>query len=135
MELVRFKNARELLSWLDSEIAKTRSTFEELKSRLESLKRKAEVERRIESLLREIAGEPRVGRSETRLGELRILVNPQPVEELEVLEKLLEATSLKLQRLESARKLLEPLGAVGEEPVVVELVVEEGAPRNLIIRI
>lgn len=135
MRILRFSSAKELLEHLDRELLSLKSSIEDLKSRIETLRRKAEVTRRVEDLLKEVTSKSFTEVSDVRLANVRILLNPQPREELEELEKVLEVTIMRFNNIEGLRNALRPLSILGEEPMLIELIDRDEGPQAIIIRI
>jgi hypothetical protein len=111
-----FGSFKDLLGYVDSQIANYRKVFGELIRVVEDMRARAERQKRILEVIAKLSPGTQVsgeeGSYQVDLRGVKVLVNPSPVRELEVLERVLEEINNKITRLANLRKDLEALGTL-----------------------
>jgi len=132
-----FGGFKELFSYIDGQIAQYRKVFGELIRVVEDLRGRAERQKRIlEAIAKlspgvQVSGEE--GSYQVDLKGVRVIVNPSPVRELEVMEKILEEINAKIARLTNLRKDLEALGALEGGKILAYI--KDDVPEIILLKI
>ncbi len=136
IEFKSYTKPSEFIEDLEARVTGARSRLKELEGRIDSLREKADVLNKLSSLLASPQGGYNPSVFEARLAEAKLLVNPTPSQELEVLEytaRQLKAMIAALERVLSEVKALEGLGGVGG--LVLDVVYEHGIPTKILLKI
>jgi hypothetical protein len=132
-----FGSFKDLLGYVDSQIANYRKVFGELIRVVEDMRARAERQKRILEAIAKLSPGTQVsgeeGSYQVDLRGVKVLVNPSPVRELEVLEKVLEEINNKITRLANLRKDLEVLGALEGGKVVAYI--KDDVPEIILLKI
>ncbi|MEM4655286.1 MAG: hypothetical protein QXL34_07360, partial [Thermosphaera sp.] len=103
--------------------------------KLEDARARAEQAKKLRELLKSLAGEEISGAGKViDLKDAKILVNPDPVTELQVIEEAIERINRTILSLQNLKKALEPWSSV-EVPNKITVVVKEGIPSSFILRL
>ncbi len=103
-----FRNVSELIKYLDDKIGDIERKLEDISRMLESVKDRKSKYERIKKLVEEISGETAATLSTTIcISGLRVIIDPKPVDEYEVLESVYKALSDKLNVLKRIRDIIE----------------------------
>ncbi len=131
-----FQSVSEFNAYLENEASNLRSQLGESLRRLEALKAKAEMLTKFESLLSQLAKGGEVGGEsrEFALGPVKVVVNPSPKQELEVLVNVVRSVQERLMLIEKIKKALEPLFKAQDVEVKLEVVFENNVPTKIFIR-
>ncbi|MCE4613654.1 MAG: hypothetical protein F7C07_07495 [Desulfurococcales archaeon] len=135
VEIREFDNVKDLIAYMEEEIAKLRAVLGDLLRRLETAKSKAETMVRLEKLISQLGTRGSVGWSELTLGNVKILVNPTPRQEFDILVSVVRRIQDRLEYLEKLRKDLEPLKNLEEASVPLQVVMVNGLPESIFIKI
>jgi len=136
LSYVQFDSVRDMLEYLSNEISKTKTLLGDLLRRVEEDKAKADIMNQIESLLAEVAGRPaRPPEAQLELGGIKIYINPSPKAELDLLLDVLRSVQQRVVQLERAKKSLEPLSKIEGAGIKVTLILENGVPKHVLIKI
>ncbi|MEM4970703.1 MAG: hypothetical protein QXE01_05565 [Sulfolobales archaeon] len=132
-----FTSFKDLFGYIDSQIAQYRKVFGELIRVVEDLRARAERQRRILEVIAKLSPGVQVsgeeGSYQVDLKGVRVIVNPSPLRELEVLEKVLEEINGKIARLTNIRKDLEALGAMEGGKIVAYI--KDDVPEIIILKL
>ncbi len=132
-----FGSFKELLSYVDGQIAQYRKVFGELIRVVEDMRARAERQKKILEVIAKLSPGTQVsgeeGSYQVDLRGVKVLVNPSPVKELEVFEKILEEINAKITRLANLRKDLEVLGALEGAKVVTYI--KDDIPEIILLKI
>ncbi len=136
--LREFSTPKELLAYIDAQLADLRKKLGELLRMIEDLRAKSEQDKKLRSLILSLVGkEANVSTpSETiiTLDKVTILINPSAERELKTMEELAEYINAKIARLQSIRRDLEKLAEADIEARIIA-VLYDGVPKYLIIKI
>jgi len=135
VEIRDFDNIKDLIASMEEEIAKLRAVLGDLLRRLEAAKSKAETMIRLEKLITQLGTRGSTGYSEVTLGSVKILVNPTPRQEFDILVSVVRRLQDRLDYLEKLRKDLEPLKNLEEANVPVQVIMVNGIPESIFIKI
>ncbi|NPA99845.1 MAG: hypothetical protein GXO10_00555 [Crenarchaeota archaeon] len=108
LDIVIFKSISELIKHLDDKISEIERKLEDLSKMLESVKDRKSKYERLKKLVEEISGETSATLSTTiYISGLRVIIDPKPVDEYDVLESVYRALSDKLNVLKRIRDVIE----------------------------
>lgn len=103
-----FRSISELVKYLDDKISEIERKLEDISKMLESVKDRKSKYERIKKLVEEISGEASATLSTTiYISGLRVIIDPKPVDEYEVLESVYKALSDKLNVLKRIRDVVD----------------------------
>ncbi len=135
-DMRKFESAEDFLRSIDQEIQDIRSRLGEYLRRVEEAKAKAEMLRKFEEVLGRLGAKPPASQSqEITLGELRIIINPTPSQELEALVNVVRDLQNRLNRLERLKQNLEPLRQIAVTGMQIEVLYEDGVPVQVFLRL
>ncbi len=119
-----FRSIGEFVKYLDDKIAEIERKLGEISSMLESVKERKSKYERIKKLVENISGETATLSTTIYISGLRVIIDPKPIEEYEVLESVYRSLTDKLSVLKKIRDAVDSyLGKyLGEE--VMSIVVE-----------
>ncbi len=138
LDIAVFRSIRELLSFLDQQISISEKKFKDLSSILETAKSRKLKYEKLRKLLEEISGESRPTLSTTiNISGLRIVIDPKPIEEFELLELACKAIQDRLEILKRIRELVSRYleKYLGEEPVTIIAELRGNVPVKLLIKL
>ncbi len=133
-EIRVFESPRDLFQFLDDEIAKLRASLGELLRRLETAKAKAEMVSKLESILKQLSSQSGLGGTTLTLNSVNVYINPNPRQEYDVLVDLIRRMQDRIVYLERIRKTLEPLSNLGDVNISLEVVLINGIPKNILVK-
>ncbi len=103
-----FRSISELVKYLDDKISEIERKLEDVSKMLEAVKDRKSKYERIKKLVEEISGETSATLSTTiYISGLRVIIDPKPVDEYEILESVYKALSDKLNVLKRIRDVVE----------------------------
>ncbi|MEM0378587.1 MAG: hypothetical protein QXP68_03855 [Thermosphaera sp.] len=130
-----YSSFAEVIKFIDESIASLRQQLAENLKKLEDARARAEQAKKLRELLKSLAGEEISGAGKViDLKDAKILVNPDPVTELQVIEEAIERINRTILSLQNLKKALEPWSSV-EVPNKITVVVKEGIPSSFILRL
>lgn len=125
----------EVIKSIDETIASLRQQLAENLKKLEDARARAEQAKKLKELLKTLAGEDISSPGKViDLKDAKILVNPDPISELQVIEEAIERINRTILTLQNLKKALEPWSGV-EVPNRITVVVKEGIPSSFILRL
>ena len=140
-DLKSFGSVSELNSFIDREISELKAQLGEHLRRLEAVKAKAETLVKFENLLSELAKAARRGgamsvaeEKEFEIGAMKIVVNPSPKQELEILIATVRSLQERIMLLERIKKSLEQLARIQDIEIKLEVLFENEIPTKVFIR-
>ncbi|MCE4600119.1 MAG: hypothetical protein F7C38_00940 [Desulfurococcales archaeon] len=135
IEFKSYTKPSEFIDDLEARIAGARSRLKELEGRIDSLREKADILDKLSSLL----ASPQVSHSpsmfEAGLAGAKLLVNPTPSQELEVLEYTVSRLKAMIAALESVLSEVKALEGLGDVGLVLDVVYENGIPTKILLKI
>ena len=135
-DMRRFDSAEDFLRSIDQEIQDIRNRLGEYLRRVEEAKAKAEMIKKFEEVFGRLGARPPQPQSqEITLGEVRIIINPTPSQELEALVNVVRDLQNRLNRLERIRQQLEPLKQLTVSGMQIEVLYEDGVPIQIFLRL
>jgi len=130
-----YSSFAEVIKFIDESIASLMHLLAENLKKLEDARARAEQAKKLRELLKSLAGEEISGAGKViDLNDAKILVNPDPVTELQVIEEAIERINRTILSLQNLKKALEPWSSV-EVPNKITVVVKEGIPSSFILRL
>jgi hypothetical protein len=138
VELKEFGSAEEIEEALDKEISETKSTLGEHLRRLDEIRTLAEKTKKIRQVVMKLAGKKAAEESlsEITMGDLRIVLEANPLDELTAIESVVRSHQERLLTLQKAREALKPLDQLGDTEGMKYLVVENsGIPERILLKI
>ena len=138
VELKEFGSAEEIEEALDKEISVTKSTLGEHLRRLDEIRTLAEKTKKIRQVVMKLAGKKvaEESLSEITMGDLRIVLEANPLDELTAIESVVRSHQERLLTLQKAREALKPLDQLGDTEGMKYLVVENnGIPERILLKI
>ena len=138
VEIKEFDSAEEIEEALDKEISETKSTLGEHLRRLDEIRTLAEKTKRIRQVVMKLAGKKvaEESLSEITMGDLRIVLEANPLDELTAIESVVRSHQERLLTLQKAREALKPLDQLGDTEGMKYLVVENsGIPERILLKI
>ncbi|ADG91290.1 hypothetical protein [Thermosphaera aggregans] len=125
----------EIIKSIDETIASLRQQLAENLKKLEDARARAEHAKKLKELLKTLAGEDISGPGKViDLKDAKILINPDPISELQVIEEAIERINRTILTLQNLKKALEPWSGV-EVPNKITVVIKEGIPSSFILRL
>ncbi|MEM0505826.1 MAG: hypothetical protein QXW58_00990, partial [Thermosphaera sp.] len=104
-----YSSFAEVIKFIDESIASLRQQLAENLKKLEDARARAEQAKKLRELLKSLAGEEISGAGKViDLKDAKILVNPDPVTELQVIEEAIERINRTILSLQNLKKALEP---------------------------
>ncbi|MCE4617740.1 MAG: hypothetical protein F7C32_04065 [Desulfurococcales archaeon] len=137
IEITQFDNVSNLLQYLDAKISELRTQLGDYLRKLENMKVKAETMLKFESLLGELAkgaGGASTSGKELELGQVKVLINPSPKQELELMIDVVRSLQDRIVTLEKIRKNIEPLSKLSDIDLSLEVIFRNSIPSQIIIR-
>jgi len=132
-----FGSFKDLIGYVDSQIAQYRKVFGDLIRAVEDLRARVERQKRILEVIAKLSPGAQVsgaeGSFQVDLKGVKVMVNPSPVQELEAMERALEEINAKITRLTNLRKDLEGLGTLEGGRITVYL--KDDVPEVIILKI
>jgi hypothetical protein len=138
VEIKEFGSAEEIEESLDKEISETKSTLGENLRRLDEIRTLAEKTKKIRQVVMKLAGKKAAEESlsEITMGDLRIVLEANPLDELTAIESVVRSHQERLLTLQKAREALKPLDQLGDTEGMKYLVVENsGIPERILLKI
>ena len=134
--IMKFDGVKNLLEYLDREIAENKKLLGDLLREVERVKVAADATSRLEAILKELGGAtPPAAAAELDLEGIKVYINPSPRVELQVLVDAIRGLQQKILQLERTRKSLEPLTKLGELNADINVVFEDGVIRTIVIKL
>ena len=138
VEIKEFGSAEEIEEVLDKEISQTKSNLGEYLRRLDEIRVLAEKTKRIRQVVMKLAGK-KVGDEslgEISVGSLIIVLDANPLDELNAIESVVRSHQELLLTLQKARQSLNPFDKLGDTDGMKYLVVESyGVPERILLKI
>lgn len=129
-----FTNFSELIKSIDDSINASRALLAEFLRRLEDVKAKSEQDKRLRELIKKLTGEEIASAGKTiDLKDVKLIINPDSIQEAKILEEVVDKLNRSLQTLQSIRKVLEPLVGLDVEAKIT-VVYTEGIPSSIIVK-
>ncbi|MCY0868917.1 MAG: hypothetical protein OWQ48_06835 [Desulfurococcus sp.] len=126
---------RDVIKIIDDTISFLKQQLAENLKKLEDARVKAEQARKLREMLKGLIGEEVASSGrEVDLKDAKILVNPDPITELRVIEEAIEKINSTILTLQNLRKNLEPWASI-EAPGRITVVIKEGVPSTIILRL
>lgn len=135
LELRTFQTPEELKKFLDDEIGRLRTLLGDHLRRLEEARIKAEKLRKAHDALAKFAGSKQIPNFEGRevdMTGLRVMINPTPRQEMDLLEEVVKTLQDKLNTVQRVRKAFDPL-AVEEGIVTITVAIADNVPHKLML--
>ncbi len=134
VEIKEFTNLKSLFQYIDEEIARFRAELGELLRRLEEAKAKAEMMVKLERIVKELAGRESLGGATIDLGGVLVYVNPSPKQEFDIFVEAIRNMQDRIVHLERIKKNIEPLTKMGDIEFKMEVVLKNGIPHSIILK-
>jgi hypothetical protein len=139
VEIKEYSSVEELEGRLETEISNTKSTLGEYLRRLDEIRNLAEKARKIREVVMKLAGKTKSSADtlgEISIGNLTIVLDANPVEELQAIEFAVRSQQERLLVLQKAREGLRPLDQLAESGDIKYLVVENnGVPERVLFKL
>jgi hypothetical protein len=138
VEIREFGSAVEVEETLDNEISETKSTLGKYLRRLDEIRSLAEKSKRVREVILKLAGKKADAQSlgEVSVGDLNIVLDAGPIDELTALESVVRSHQERLLTLQKAREALKPLDELGDTDGMKYLVVEaNGVPERILLKV
>jgi hypothetical protein len=139
VEIKEYSSVEELEGRLETEISNTKSTLGEYLRRLDEIRNLAEKARKIREVVMKLAGKTKSSADtlgEISIGNLTIVLDANPVEELQAIEFAVRSQQERLLVLQKAREGLRPLDQLAENGDIKYLVVENnGVPERVLFKL
>jgi hypothetical protein len=137
-EIKEFGSAEEIEEALDKEISQIKSNLGDNLRRLDDIRMLAEKTKKIRQVVMKLAGKKAGGKNlgEISVGNLNIVLDANPLDELNAIESVVRSHQERLLTLQKARQSLKPLGELGDTDGIKYLVVEShGVPESILLKI
>lgn len=133
-----YNSVEEIAESLDKEIADTKSVLGEYLRKLDSIRNIAEKSQKIREVVMKLANKKNAN-NETAgtvdLGGLKIVLDPNPYDELTAIEDTVRSHQEYLLILQKAREALKPLDQLGDTDGLTLMVIEDkGIPQRILIK-
>lgn len=138
VEIKEFGSVEELEETLDKGISQTKSTLGNYLRRLDEIRLLAEKSKKIRAVVMKLAGKKDTSESlgEIQVGDLRIVLEANPLDELTAIESVVRSHQERLLTLQKAREGVKPLDELGDTEGMKFLVVENnGVPERILLKV
>jgi len=138
LDIIIFRSVKELTSFLEQQINLIERKLRELSSILESARSRKTKYERLRKLIEEISGEAKPALSTTiNISGLKIVIDPKPIEEFELLELACKALQDKLEVLKRIREIISRYleKYLSEEPVTIIAELKSNVPVKLLVKL
>jgi hypothetical protein len=138
VEIKEYRSVGELEEKLEREISDTKSTLGEYLRRLDEIRSLAEKSKKIREVVMKLAGKKTAAESlgEIAMGNLTIVLDATPFEELTAIESVVRSHQERLLVLQKALEGLKPLDQLGDSGDIKYLVLEnEGVPERILFKV
>ena len=138
VEIKEYESAEQIEETLDRDISHTKSTLGEYLRRLDEIRSLAEKSKKIREVVMKLAGKKSSseGLGEISMGNLSIVLDANPFDELTAIESVVRSHQERLLILQKARESLKWLDQLGDTDGLKYLVVEtEGIPERILFKI
>jgi len=126
---------RDVVKIIDDNIAALKQQLAENLKKLEDARVKAEQVKKLKETFKNLLGEDVIVSSkEIDLKDAKIIVNPDPLTELKVIEEAIEKINTTILALQNLRKALEPWTSV-EVPSRITVVIKDGIPSTIMLKL
>jgi hypothetical protein len=133
-----YNSVEEIAESLDKEIADTKSVLGEYLRKLDSIRNIAEKSQKIREVVMKLANKKNANNETTGtvdLGGLKIVLDPNPYDELTAIEDTVRSHQEYLLILQKAREALKPLDQLGDTDGLTLMVIEDkGIPQRILIK-
>lgn len=137
----QFRSFKDLMKFLDSEIARLSNQYEGLNQRYQVLRTRAERIRRLEKALEELVGEKVGTLNEIDFMGLKVVISARAIDELNVLEETLTSARDMLSALRRVREVINKLAsalagtqATGEEEITIIVQTLNNIPVRILLK-
>jgi hypothetical protein len=138
VEIKEYSSVEELEEKMETEISNTKSTLGEYLRRLDEIRNLAERARKVREVVMKLAGKTKTSADtlgEISIGNLTIVLDANPVEELTAIEFAVRSQQERLLVLQKAREGLKPLDQLADSGEIKYLVVEnDGVPERVLFK-
>jgi hypothetical protein len=138
VEIKEYRSVGELEEKLEREISDTKSTLGDYLRRLDEIRSLAEKSKKIREVVMKLAGKKTAAESlgEIAMGDLTIVLDATPFEELTAIESVVRSHQERLLVLQKALEALKPLDQLGDSGDIKYLVLEnEGVPERILFKV
>ena len=138
VEIKEFGSAEEIEKTLEREISQTKSKLGEYLRRLDEIRSLAEKSKKIREVVLKLAGKKAAKESlgEISVGCLNIVLDANPLDELNAIEAVVRSHQERLLTLQKVRESLKPLDQLGYTDGMNLLVVEtDGIPERILLKV
>jgi hypothetical protein len=138
VEIKEYRSVGELEEKLEREISDTKSTLGDYLRRLDEIRSLAEKSKKIREVVMKLAGKKTAAESlgEIAMGDLTIVLDATPFEELTAIESVVRSHQERLLVLQKALEGLKPLDQLGDSGDIKYLVLEnEGVPERILFKV
>lgn len=136
VQIKEYKSAKSISENLDKLINDTKNSLSEYIQKLEEIQALAEKSKRIREVMLKLAGKktPAENMGEIKVGSLNIILDANPVHELEAIEAVVHSKQERLLTLQKVREDLKWLDQLGETDGISYTVVEnEDIPEKILL--
>ena len=134
MELRKFSTVDDFLRSLEDETNTLKAKLGEYLRKMEEVKGKAESLIKLEEVFGKLGVKAVEEPKEVDLGGVKLVVNPSPRQELEVLVAVVKDLQDKIMALDKAKKGFSMLESMKELGIGVEVLYKDGVPQTVYIR-
>ena len=138
VEIKEFNSIENLEEALEKDLSETKSNLGEYLRRLDGIRALAEKTKKVRQVVMKLAGKKAAEESlsEITMGDLRIVLEANPLDELTAIESVVRSHQERLLTLQKAREALKPLDQLGDTEGMKYLVVENsGIPERILLKI
>ncbi len=133
-----YDSVEEIAETLEKEIGDTKSALGDYLRKLDSIRNLAEKSQKIRDVVMKLAGKKN-GNNENlgqvEVGGLKIILDPNPYDELTAIEDAVRSHQEYLLVLQKAREALKPLDQLGDTEGLKLMVIEDrGVPQRILIK-
>jgi len=126
---------RDIVKIIDDTIAALKQQLAENLKKLEDARVRAEQVKKLKETFKNLLGdEVIVSSKEIDLKDAKIIVNPDPITELKVIEEAIEKINTTILTLQNLRRSLEPWTSV-EVPSRITVVIKDGIPSAIMLKL
>jgi len=126
---------RDIVKIIDDTIAALKQQLAENLKKLEDARVRAEQVKKLKEAFKNLLGdEVIVSSKEIDLKDAKIIVNPDPITELKVIEEAIEKINTTILTLQNLRRSLEPWTSV-EVPSRITVVIKDGIPSAIMLKL
>ena len=132
LEVMYFKSVSEFINYLNGQISQLENSIKAVEANLKGLEARVKGYEALLAILRKLLGQENVISSpQIEVTGLKIIIDPKPVDEYQVLKESIDSMYDRLQVLKNVRELANLIASTAEVPILVQF--RAGIPIRILI--